>query len=452
MNLNRRVIAAVTLGLVCFVLTIAIFVQVKTTNTSNSTVAQTMEENDLRDQVLRMKEKYDNVYEELGNATKRLEQIRVDATKDDSEAKEKQKELEKILLRTPQSSKKIILDTIDSIRINLSKERIPGSIDILLEEDYKELISSRFLWSQIEELSAIKDDTQEIEEDNFNLTPEYWNMGIKEIMDYLHDFFKYGTNKKTWEIFQKIYNENKKSIRFINGDALDYTGEIIYLEFFKKFYIMGCRQNEFEDIMTFAHEFGHAIQFATNYKTSIYNELNIYIEIISIFFELICNEYFINNFKREYASLNYNLITLCLTLKPEKNKIIEIINKAEMLFTHFGVSGPTILSSSAHLVRYKNIDELLEVLTKEDISHIMTLRPARDYIYVIAFNIATNLFMIYKNDPDYAFYLVYKIINLDLNMNKEEYFKQLQSLDITNIKNTKEYNELILSRCRSIQK
>ena len=32
----------------------------------------------------------------------------------------------------------------------------------------------------------------------------------------------------------------------------------------------------------------------------------------------------------------------------------------EMLFTHFGVSGPTILSSSAHLLRYKNVDELLQ--------------------------------------------------------------------------------------------
>ena len=32
----------------------------------------------------------------------------------------------------------------------------------------------------------------------------------------------------------------------------------------------------------------------------------------------------------------------------------------EMLFTHFGVSGPVILSASAHLVRYKNIDELLK--------------------------------------------------------------------------------------------
>ena len=31
----------------------------------------------------------------------------------------------------------------------------------------------------------------------------------------------------------------------------------------------------------------------------------------------------------------------------------------EMLFTHFGVSGPTILSGSAHLLRYKNVEELL---------------------------------------------------------------------------------------------
>ena len=31
-----------------------------------------------------------------------------------------------------------------------------------------------------------------------------------------------------------------------------------------------------------------------------------------------------------------------------------------MLFTHFGVSGPTILSGSAHLLRYKNVEQLLK--------------------------------------------------------------------------------------------
>ena len=49
-----------------------------------------------------------------------------------------------------------------------------------------------------------------------------------------------------------------------------------------------------------------------------------------------------------------------IELKNNENNKIIYQDFGEMLFTHFGVSGPTILSSSAHLVRYKNIDELLK--------------------------------------------------------------------------------------------
>ena len=49
-----------------------------------------------------------------------------------------------------------------------------------------------------------------------------------------------------------------------------------------------------------------------------------------------------------------------IELKNKENNKIIYQDFGEMLFTHFGVSGPTILSSSAHLVRYKNIDELLK--------------------------------------------------------------------------------------------
>ncbi|MBR1802996.1 MAG: NAD(P)/FAD-dependent oxidoreductase [Clostridia bacterium] len=45
----------------------------------------------------------------------------------------------------------------------------------------------------------------------------------------------------------------------------------------------------------------------------------------------------------------------------------------EMLFTHEGVSGPTILSGSAHLLRYKNVDELLR---DNKIQLIIDLKPA----------------------------------------------------------------------------
>ena len=43
----------------------------------------------------------------------------------------------------------------------------------------------------------------------------------------------------------------------------------------------------------------------------------------------------------------------------EKQKVI-YEDFGEMVFTHFGVSGPTILSASAHLLRYKNIEELFK--------------------------------------------------------------------------------------------
>ena len=44
-----------------------------------------------------------------------------------------------------------------------------------------------------------------------------------------------------------------------------------------------------------------------------------------------------------------------------------------MLFTHFGVSGPTILSASSHLVKYKNIEDLLK---NKSIQLVIDLKPA----------------------------------------------------------------------------
>ena len=56
----------------------------------------------------------------------------------------------------------------------------------------------------------------------------------------------------------------------------------------------------------------------------------------------------------------------------ENNKVI-YEDFGEMLFTHLGVSGPTILSSSAHLLRYKNISELLK---QQKIQLTIDLKPA----------------------------------------------------------------------------
>lgn len=59
-----------------------------------------------------------------------------------------------------------------------------------------------------------------------------------------------------------------------------------------------------------------------------------------------------------------------IELKNIKNKKLIYDDFGEMIFTHFGVSGPIILSGSAHLVSYNNIDELIknkEVLLRIDL-------------------------------------------------------------------------------------
>ena len=75
---------AITLGIACIILTIAICVQINTVNSTNTMVAQTFTENSLRDEVLKWQEKYDNISKELNNSEKNLDKIRADATKNDS--------------------------------------------------------------------------------------------------------------------------------------------------------------------------------------------------------------------------------------------------------------------------------------------------------------------------------------------------------------------------------
>lgn len=66
----------------------------------------------------------------------------------------------------------------------------------------------------------------------------------------------------------------------------------------------------------------------------------------------------------------------------QKNKVI-YEDFGEMLLTHFGVSGPIILSSSAHLVRYPKIEEKYrkkEILLKIDFKPALTVEKLDERI------------------------------------------------------------------------
>ena len=92
--MNKKQIS-ITLGIMCFILTIGVSIQIKTMNQASSTASQALVDNNLRDEVLRWKEKYDNISEYLKNVEKELEEVRQIATKDDRASQVKQQSLTK---------------------------------------------------------------------------------------------------------------------------------------------------------------------------------------------------------------------------------------------------------------------------------------------------------------------------------------------------------------------
>jgi len=78
---------ALILGIMCSILTIGICVQIKTVNISGTTTNSNKELNNLKTQVLKMKEKCDDIYEKIDVSQKELEKTRKNITNNDEELK-----------------------------------------------------------------------------------------------------------------------------------------------------------------------------------------------------------------------------------------------------------------------------------------------------------------------------------------------------------------------------
>ena len=143
--LNRKQIA-ITLGCLCLLLTMGIVVQIKTINNVNKEVGKTFTDNNLRDQVLRWKERYDNAYANLQEAEKTLEKVRGEAAANTEGSEDKEAELKKnnmIIGLTDVTGEGVTVTLKDNT--NVTSESISEYDDISLylvhEEDIRSIVN-----------------------------------------------------------------------------------------------------------------------------------------------------------------------------------------------------------------------------------------------------------------------------------------------------------------------
>ena len=84
---------SIVLGFMCFALSLGICIQIRTVKNSNSIISQNYEENNLRAEVLKYKEKYDNKFKDLEKAQEQLEQERQNSTQNNSTLEEKENQI-----------------------------------------------------------------------------------------------------------------------------------------------------------------------------------------------------------------------------------------------------------------------------------------------------------------------------------------------------------------------
>lgn len=141
---NNKV--AIVLGVVCCILVICIFTQMKTVNNMENSVGTSLSANsELIDEVLRAQEDYDKLYSQLENAEDELENIRTIATAGNQEATEAEAELKEnnMLLGLTDVKGEGIIITLDD---NRNIENPEGNLSQYLvhEEDLLQVINELF--------------------------------------------------------------------------------------------------------------------------------------------------------------------------------------------------------------------------------------------------------------------------------------------------------------------
>lgn len=167
--MSKRKIAII-LTIMCFIIVSAILIQIRTIESINSPVLKIIANDNLRDDVLKWKNKYDNTTINLEKVERKLEEVRQKATKNDESFKSKEQTIKKY---------NTILGLTDvngeGVTINISAKQLDESTKDYLDNIINELKNAgaesisinnqRLIWNSVISCdgNAIKVNLEKIE-------------------------------------------------------------------------------------------------------------------------------------------------------------------------------------------------------------------------------------------------------------------------------------------------
>lgn len=244
-------------------------------------------------------------------------------------------------------------------------------------------------------------------------------LNIKEAvaLGFAHDFFNH-IDKEFGTIFNKLYRERKNNIRFTDIRSFNQ-----YLPTLDYSYINIEKSNTIEEFTSTVHEYMHSIVDKIYYRYDYFSTYP-FVEVPSIFMEMISLDELIDSFM--------NFDNDRVIAKAAGTKTILNYSKDIISLTNFYTDIDMIKRRRRALI---DLAKYLNIKKKEARSLLSRTLNER-FAYTIPFLTAVELYYIYQVDPEYAIYLLKKIIKMDYS---DDYNESLKDIGIYLNEHTEEY-------------
>ena len=353
----------------------------------------------------------------------------------ENEFRKRIKELKEIRKKSHPNERVLIDETIRTM-INIidyyKNNNDPKLVDAI-ESDYLFLKSNSFLWENVRKFALI---------DAPNIYGEFifensLDISDDEVIGLTHDFYKNATDKKTFDTFLKIYNKRNKNLGIFQDPTTEFVADTVFLPYYQDSFIQLNRKNTYDDVGALIHEYGHSIQHLTNFNPTLYD--TVFAEVISVFFEIISFDYYAN-----VKGLQYS------TAMAQWDDFNSRILFADDLTDEFD-----IIKQIKRRKKGRSVREKIAQYAKQDASSLqgfVEYNTSENLKYVIAELFGIELYMIYRKDRDKAMYIIHKIMELNLNLSSEDYYKEIEKLGIHLNRKVGEYQDHLYKRMRYLKR
>lgn len=226
--------------------------------------------------------------------------------------------------------------------------------------------------------------------------------------------------------------------RKLTGAELSFANTLSIYNSVESYYDIGLANNV-QDYMTVIHELGHGIAQCLNPNFNFDNEKYCFKETDTLFWELVAYD-----FLSELLNLPKDFYLISLTYLKEYSYGADLIcTKGEL---HEAFPSLQSFAQKRQIITYLKKKYRCNNTYLNDILY----SEASDmFNYEISYLTATELYLIYKENPQYAIDLLIKIIKAK-NLSSQEYLEFVKNLGITPGEHIKEYVDTLIDKGKEL--